>query len=115
MAPAAPEDAKRIAEAQKIAKTDPAKAEQTFRDVLSKDPGSNDAAIKNFENALVSLGELYRDHKKTNELGELIRQTRSVLSSFARAKTAKLGMSLVHVTCYLHSRLILLPCSEAAS
>ncbi|KAL0257748.1 26S proteasome regulatory subunit rpn6 [Diplodia seriata] len=95
MAPAAPEDAKRIEEAQKLAKTDPAKAEQTLRDVLSQNPGSNDAAIKNFENALVSLGELYRDHRKTNELGELIRQTRSVLSSFARAKTAKLVRQLL--------------------
>ncbi|OJD30521.1 26s proteasome non-atpase regulatory subunit 11 [Diplodia corticola] len=95
MAASAPEDAKRIEEAQKVAKTDPAKAEQTLRDVLSQDPGSNDAAIKNFENALVSLGELYRDHRKTNELGELIRQTRSVLSSFARAKTAKLVRQLL--------------------
>ncbi|EOD45983.1 26s proteasome non-ATPAse regulatory subunit [Neofusicoccum parvum] len=95
MAAAAPEDATRIAEAQKLAKTDPAKAEQVFRDVLSKDPGSNDASIKNFEAALVSLGELYRDHKKTNELSELIRQTRSVLSSFARAKTAKLVRQLL--------------------
>lgn len=95
MAPAAAvaEDAQRIAEAQKLVKTEPGKAESTFREVLSKNPGSNDAAIKNFESALVSLGELYRDHRKTNELAELIRQARSVLSSFARAKTAKLGMT----------------------
>ncbi|KAF2147113.1 uncharacterized protein K452DRAFT_217444 [Aplosporella prunicola CBS 121167] len=95
MAPQAPEDAKRIAEAQKLAKTDPKQAESLYRDVLSKDPGSNDAAVKNFEVALVGLGELYREHKKVNELAELIRQTRSVLSTFARAKTAKLVRQLL--------------------
>ncbi|KAK7532981.1 PCI domain-containing protein [Phyllosticta citribraziliensis] len=95
MAPAAPEDAKRIAEAQKLAKSEPGKAEAIYRDVLSSDPGSSDAAIKNFETALVSLGELYRDHKKVDELGELIRQTRSVMSTFAKAKTAKLVRQLL--------------------
>lgn len=96
MAPAAPEDAKRIEEAQKLAKSEPGKAEAIYRDVLSRDPGSSDAAIKNFETALVSLGELYRDHKKVDELAELIRQTRSVMSTFAKAKTAKLGIATFH-------------------
>ncbi|KAK8183531.1 PCI domain-containing protein [Phyllosticta capitalensis] len=95
MAPAAPEDAKRIEEAQKLAKSEPGKAEAIYRDVLSRDPGSSDAAIKNFETALVSLGELYRDHKKVDELAELIRQTRSVMSTFAKAKTAKLVRQLL--------------------
>ena len=115
MASVTPEDAQRIAEAQKLAKTEPAKAEETFRDVLSKNPGSNDASIKNFETALVSLGELYRDHKKTNELAELIRQTRSVLSSFARAKTAKLGMTLASAEYPSPGILTLWHCSAAAS
>jgi len=92
MAPAT-DNAKRIEEAQKLAKSEPAKAEATYQEVLSKDPGSSDAAVKSFETALVGLGELYRDQKKVNELAELVRQTRSVLSSFAKAKTAKLGMS----------------------
>lgn len=91
MAPAT-DNAKRIEEAQKLAKSDPAKAKAIYQEVLSKDPGSSDAAVKNFETALVGLGELYRDQKKVNELAELVRQTRSVLSSFAKAKTAKLGM-----------------------
>lgn len=91
MAPAT-DNAKRIEEAQKLAKSEPAKAEATYQKVLSKDPGSSDAAVKSFETALVGLGELYRDQKKVNELAELVRQTRSVLSSFAKAKTAKLGM-----------------------
>ena len=86
------DEAKAIAEAQKNVKDQPAKAEATYKSVLSKDPGSNDAAIRNFENALVSLGELYRDQKRVKELAELVEQTRSVMSKFAKAKTAKLGM-----------------------
>lgn len=90
-AAAASDSAKRIEEAHKLSKDSPAKAEDIYKDILSKDPGSNDAAVKNFENALLGLGELYRDHKKVDELAELIQTTRSVLSSFAKAKTAKLG------------------------
>jgi 26S proteasome regulatory subunit N6 len=90
MAPAA-ESGKRIAEAQKLAKTEPAKAETIYKEVLSTNPGSNEAAIKNYEAALVGLGELFRDQKRVNALAELVKQTRSVLSSFAKAKTAKLG------------------------
>lgn len=91
MAPAT-DNAKRLEEAQKLAKSEPAKAKAIYQEVLSKDPGSSDVAVKNFETALVGLGELYRDQKKVNDLAELVRQTRSVLSSFAKAKTAKLGM-----------------------
>ena len=83
---------KRIEEAQKLATTEPAKAEKIYQDVLSQDPGSNETAIKHYETALVLLGELYRDQKKVDALAELVRQTRSVLSSFAKAKTSKLGM-----------------------
>jgi len=88
---AAPETSKRIAEAQKLAKTEPTKAEQIYKEVLSTNPGSNEAAIKNYESALVGLGELFRDQRRVDALAELVRQTRSVLSSFAKAKTAKLG------------------------
>ena len=82
---------KRIEEAQKISKEQPAKAEQIYKDVLSKPPGSSDRAVRDFENALMSLGELYRDNKRTSDLQNLIQQTRDVLTSFARAKTSKLG------------------------
>jgi 26S proteasome regulatory subunit N6 len=90
MAPAT-DDAKRIEDAQELAKKAPAKAEAIYQDILSKDPGTTDAAIKNYEAALVGLGEVYRDQKKVDELAALVLKTRSVLSSFPKAKTAKLG------------------------
>jgi 26S proteasome regulatory subunit N6 len=88
----AKEDEKRIEEAQKLAKSDPSKAETIYKDILTKDPGSTDTALRNFEKALVGLGELFRDQRRANDLADLIHQTRSALSSFARSKTAKLGM-----------------------
>ena len=89
---AAADTGKRIEEAQKLAPTEPAKAEKIYQEVLQQNPGSNEAAIKHYETALVSLGELYRDQKKVDAPAELVKQARSVLSSFAKAKTSKLGM-----------------------
>jgi len=89
-----PVNTKRIDEAQKMAKTDPTKAEVLYKDILSKGPGSGEAALREYETALMGLGELYRDQKKANELAELVRTSRSTLSSFAKAKTAKLGVSI---------------------
>lgn len=86
-----PTNESKIEEANRIAKTNPAKAEGLFKDVLAKPPGSNEAALRNYENALAGLGELYRDNKKAEELAELVKTSRSTLSSFAKAKTAKLG------------------------
>jgi 26S proteasome regulatory subunit N6 len=88
----AKDDEKRIEEAQKLAKSEPAKAEAIYKDVLTKNPGSTDSALRSFEKALVGLGELLRDQKRADDLADLIRQTRSALSSFAKSKTAKLGM-----------------------
>lgn len=85
------DNAKRIEEAKKQSKEQPAKAEQTYKSILSQPPGTNDKAVREFETALIGLGELYRDHKRANDLSDLIRQTRDVLTSFARAKTSKLG------------------------
>ena len=98
MAPA-PSSAAKISEAKKISEKDPSKAEGIYKDVLSKAPGSNEQALRDYENALVGLGELYRDHKKADDLAELVRSSRSTLSSFAKAKTAKLGG--LPVTCHL--------------
>ncbi|KAI9846656.1 MAG: 26S proteasome regulatory subunit rpn6 [Sclerophora amabilis] len=94
MAPA-PNDAVRIEEAKELAKTEPKKAEAIFKDILSGSPGSNEASLRNYEDALMGLGELHRDAKNPNELAELVRTSRSTLSSFAKAKTAKLVRQLL--------------------
>lgn len=86
-----PGSAARIAEAKEVSKNNASKAETIYKDVLSKAPGSNEQALRDYENALVGLGELYRDNKKVDELAELVKSSRSTLSSFAKAKTAKLG------------------------
>ena len=81
----------KVDEAKSLTTSDPKKAEALYREVLAKSPGSNQAALQEYENALVGLGELYRDQKQTDALAELIKTSRSTLSSFAKAKTAKLG------------------------
>ena len=51
----------RLEDAKAIQKTDPAKAEAQYKAILSKRPETNDAALKEYELALMALGELYRD------------------------------------------------------
>lgn len=54
----------RVQEAQKLAKSDPRKAEAIYKDIISKAPSTtSDAATREYETALISLGELYRDEK----------------------------------------------------
>lgn len=81
-----------MVEAKKMSKTDPAQAEKLFKEVLSKPVGANEAASRDYESALLGLGELYRDHKKQKDLSELVKTSRQTVSTFAKAKTAKLGM-----------------------
>ena len=77
----------RIEGAKSLASKDPAKAEQIYRDVLSGGIGKTESASRDYEAALVGLGELYRDNKKAHELAELIKTSRDAFSSFAKAKT----------------------------
>ena len=89
-----PSNADLLQEAKKLQKSDASKAESIYKDVLSKGPGTGEAALRDHETALMGLGEVYRDGKRTDELAELVKTSRSSLSSFAKAKTAKLGESL---------------------
>lgn len=113
-------DSERVKEAKKLKSTDPRKTEALYKEIISKPPSvTSDAAIREYETALVSLGELYRDEKyvllarrprapvcfpscttpaythprNTDQLVDLVTKSRTVLSSFAKAKTAKLGMA----------------------
>ncbi|KFA66150.1 hypothetical protein S40285_03366 [Stachybotrys chlorohalonatus IBT 40285] len=89
-------DSGRVKEAQELAKSDPRKAEAIYKDITSKAPqASSDAATREYEAALVSLGQLYRDEKKTQELVNLLRDSRAVFSSFAKAKSSKLVRQLL--------------------
>jgi hypothetical protein len=57
-------ESERVRDAQKLAKSDPRKAEQIYQEIISKPPSvTSDAAIREYELALISLGELYRDQK----------------------------------------------------
>lgn len=83
-------------EAQSIASSDPNKAAQIYQEIISKPPSvTSDAAVREYETALISLGELYRDQKNSQELVDLVTKSRTVLSSFAKAKTAKLVRQLL--------------------
>jgi 26S proteasome regulatory subunit N6 len=89
-------DSDRVQEAQKLAKTDPSKAEAIFKSITSTGPSAaSDAATREYESALVSLGELYRDGKRTQDLVNLIKESRAVFSAFAKAKSAKLVRQLL--------------------
>ncbi|KAH8677313.1 PCI domain-containing protein [Xylariales sp. PMI_506] len=85
-----------VKDAQALQSTDPRKAEAIYKEIISQPPSVNsDAAIKEYETALLSLGRLYRDEKSSKELVDLITASRTVLSSFAKAKTAKLVRQLL--------------------
>lgn len=84
--------AKQLEEARKLSKDSPSKAESIYRDLLKRGPGQTESTAKDYEGALIGLGELYRDQNRANDLASLVQEVRSVLSSLAKAKTAKLGM-----------------------
>ncbi|KAK0706537.1 hypothetical protein B0T26DRAFT_656548 [Lasiosphaeria miniovina] len=87
-------DSERVAVA--AAPKDARKQEAVYKEILSKPPSvTSDAAIRDYESALIGLGELYRDEKNSQELVGLVTKSRTVLSSFAKAKTAKLVRQLL--------------------
>lgn len=92
-----PDDAAKIQEAKKLSKTSPSQAEKILKDIIAHRPSTNEKSLKNYDDALMSLGELYQSEKKANDLAELIKTSRSILSSFAKAKTAKIGKCIVRV------------------
>ena len=57
-------DSERVQEAKKLAKSNPAKAESIYKEIIAKPPSvTSDAAVREYEVALIGLGELYRDQK----------------------------------------------------
>lgn len=88
---AAQGSAQLLEEAKTGIKSNPQKSEQTYKQVLESGPGQGETDARNYENALVGLGELYRDQQRTHDLASLIQDTRTIVATFAKAKTAKLG------------------------
>ncbi|KAH8552614.1 hypothetical protein BGW37DRAFT_489645 [Umbelopsis sp. PMI_123] len=83
---------KEAAEFQKAGDTE--QAIKTYNDILSVD-SRNENVLREQESALVSLGELFRDLKRPQELAALIRSSRQFMSSIAKAKTAKLIRTMI--------------------
>ncbi|PKS06964.1 hypothetical protein jhhlp_005560 [Lomentospora prolificans] len=99
-------DSARVQEAQKLVKSEPRKAEQLLKDIISQPPSVNsDVAVRDtwisecdWQSRISdSDGRVCVDcaFRNTSELVELVKTSRSVLSSFAKAKTAKLVKQLL--------------------
>lgn len=86
-----PVSSPKVEEARTLSKTSPEKAAAIYQEILSQKPGGTEAALREYEAALIGLGESYRDTRKPDELAELVKSSTSSLTSFTKAKTAKLG------------------------
>jgi len=84
-----------VEEARAMAKQSPERAEAILKELLAIKPGMSEEALKQYELALMELGALYRDSRRTDELALLVTTSRTVMSSFAKAKTAKIVRQLI--------------------
>ncbi|KAL5615335.1 hypothetical protein BROUX41_005382 [Berkeleyomyces rouxiae] len=73
------------------------KTEPEYKAILDNPPtvNSSEAEIRQYEDALLGLGRLYRDQKQTQQIVALINNSRTVVSDFAKAKTSKLVKALL--------------------
>ncbi|KAF8056689.1 PCI-domain-containing protein [Lyophyllum atratum] len=94
-----------LAQAEEASKTQPARAEALYKQILNDTAASTSDESRNAENsqslreqetALIKLGELYRDQKNAKGLAEVITLARGFMSSTAKAKTAKLIRTLLN-------------------
>ncbi|KAG5358162.1 putative 26S proteasome regulatory subunit rpn6 [Yarrowia sp. B02] len=72
-----------------------ADAEKLYRDILNEKAGSNEKAIQIQETALINLGTLYASGNKPQDLADLIHTSLTVMSGFAKSKTAKIIRNLI--------------------
>ncbi|KAF9476159.1 PCI-domain-containing protein [Pholiota conissans] len=92
-----------VADLFKRAESNSAEAESIYKQILATASGSSSTPrdgdqaqdLRDQEIALVKLGELYRDTKNARGLADVITQSRSFMSSTAKAKTAKLIRTLL--------------------
>ncbi|CAE6432419.1 unnamed protein product [Rhizoctonia solani] len=84
----------KLAEADKLVKSNPQQAEQAYKSLL-EGKAANDDELRHQESALVKLGQLYQDNNNAQGLAELVTASRAFMSSTAKAKTAKLIRTLI--------------------
>ncbi|KIK91853.1 hypothetical protein PAXRUDRAFT_830479 [Paxillus rubicundulus Ve08.2h10] len=94
-----------LKEAESVASTNPKRAEEIYKQILSSSAstssgppstGERDQALRDQEAAMIKLAELHRDQKNAKGLAEVITVSRSFMSSTAKAKTAKLIRTLLN-------------------
>ncbi|CDK26024.1 unnamed protein product [Kuraishia capsulata CBS 1993] len=84
-----------IEDARRAVKTkDYSKAEEIYNDLLSAKSVS-DKINQSKENAILELGQMYRDTDNKESLVALISQSEAILSTFAKSKTSKIVRSLI--------------------
>ncbi|KAI6139066.1 hypothetical protein BKA82DRAFT_950760 [Pisolithus tinctorius] len=78
----------------------PARAEEIYKQILvsSASPSNvkRDQVLRDQENAMIKLAELYRDQRNAQGLAEVITLSRLFMSSTSKAKTAKLICTLLN-------------------
>ncbi|KAI8906710.1 PCI domain-containing protein [Gorgonomyces haynaldii] len=79
---------------KQLKETQPEKAVEKLKAIVAAQ-GSSEEQVKNKEQAIVLLGELYRDLKKPQDLQQLIVSSRDFLGSISKAKAAKIIRNLV--------------------
>jgi len=71
------------------------RSEAEYQQILSTPPKQTDKDQRAFESALIGLGSLYRDQKRTSDLHTLTTQTLQNLSTFPKAKISKIVRQLL--------------------
>ncbi|KAJ3206363.1 26S proteasome regulatory subunit rpn6 [Clydaea vesicula] len=87
--------APKLAEAEALAKTAPAKAAALYEQILSTVTGKSDEEIKVRETSILNLGSIYQKEANKDALAALIRNSRTFLVSIPKAKTAKIVKQLI--------------------
>jgi 26S proteasome regulatory subunit N6 len=77
-----------------IKSTNPEESVRILTSILNSDlPSDDNTKIK--ESAILTLGKIYAEHARSQELTDLIHQIRPLFATFPKAKTAKIVRSLI--------------------
>eukprot|EP00928_Gymnodinium_smaydae_P090821 TRINITY_DN74549_c0_g1_i1.p1 TRINITY_DN74549_c0_g1~~TRINITY_DN74549_c0_g1_i1.p1 ORF type:complete len:468 (+),score=136.75 TRINITY_DN74549_c0_g1_i1:73-1404(+) len=94
-----PESDKQFAELMERAKdletTNPEKAVQAYKDIISNKADLDDPSAKGREKAIYALGEFYVAKEKKQEMSDLNKELRPLLAELPKAKAAKIVRTLL--------------------